>query len=577
MKTLPNHLNRYVVNQNYDRYTSEDQAVWRFIMRQLKSFLIVNGHKSYGEGLVKTGINTESIPRISQMDQKLQEFGWRAVPVSGFIPPAAFMEFQSLGFLPIACDMRTIDHILYTPAPDIVHEAAGHAPILIHPDFSDYLQKYASVARYSILSKEDLEQYAAIRDLSDIKENPSSSAQDIAQAEQRLAKVNGQIRFVSEAGYLARMNWWTAEYGLIGSLEHPKIFGAGLLSSIGESRHYMNPQVTKLPLSIDCLNYSYDITEPQPQLFVAHDFRQLHSVLEQLAEKMSFRRGGVAGLDEAIKAQTVNSVVLNSGLEIAGQLVQRRLYQDKPSYLQFQGPTQLAFDHTELAGHGISTHPHGFGTPVGFLKGQSRCLSEMEPKDLQKLGIVRGQKARLEFASGVVVEGTCQNILTMAGNNLLLSLVPCTVTLGEEILFDPSWGSFDMAVGSQVVSVFGGPADRQRYELKEDFVSSRVPEKSLSSEKRVCNQLYSEIRRLREQDRQIAGLEQKIVNLMDRYFADAPNQWLLGVEFLEWAYTLQHLSNSVERLREHLQSKVFSESSVAFCIDQGIKLASNGL
>src|SRR5690554_3441615 len=131
LQTIPSHLHKYIVEQNYDNYTWEDQEVWRFIMHQLKSFLSVHAHSAYVDGLEKTGISTESIPHISEMDQKLKEYGWRAVPVSGFIPPAAFMEFQAHGILPIACDMRSVEHILYTPAPDIVHEAAGHAPILI--------------------------------------------------------------------------------------------------------------------------------------------------------------------------------------------------------------------------------------------------------------------------------------------------------------------------------------------------------------------------------------------------------------------------------------------------------------
>src|SRR5262249_11541701 len=126
---IPPHLNKYIVDQNYARYSAEDQAVWRYIMRQLKSFLGQFGHPSYLAGLEKTGIGVNQIPHIDQIDEHLEKFGWSAVPVSGFIPPAAFMEFQSLGILPIASDMRSLDHLLYTPAPDIVHEAAGHAPI----------------------------------------------------------------------------------------------------------------------------------------------------------------------------------------------------------------------------------------------------------------------------------------------------------------------------------------------------------------------------------------------------------------------------------------------------------------
>lgn len=126
---LPFHLKKYIVEQDYDKYTSRDHAVWRYILRQLKNFLGTHAHESYLAGLEKTGIEIEQIPRIENISAHLEKFGWRALPVSGFIPPAAFMELQSLNILPIASDMRSLDHLLYTPAPDIVHEAAGHAPI----------------------------------------------------------------------------------------------------------------------------------------------------------------------------------------------------------------------------------------------------------------------------------------------------------------------------------------------------------------------------------------------------------------------------------------------------------------
>src|SRR5207237_10534435 len=114
-------------------------------------------------GFRETGISTERIPLIEEMDRNLRKFNWRAVAVSGFIPPAVFMEFLSLGILPIACDMRTLEHLAYTPAPDIVHEAAGHAPILIEPEFSEYLKSYARVAKKAIVNSTDLEVYEAIR------------------------------------------------------------------------------------------------------------------------------------------------------------------------------------------------------------------------------------------------------------------------------------------------------------------------------------------------------------------------------------------------------------------------------
>ena len=81
------------------------------------------------------------------MNDILGKIGWGAVAVDGFIPPAAFMEFQAYKVLVIACDMRQLHHIEYTPAPDIVHEAAGHAPIIVDREYSDYLQRFGEVGR----------------------------------------------------------------------------------------------------------------------------------------------------------------------------------------------------------------------------------------------------------------------------------------------------------------------------------------------------------------------------------------------------------------------------------------------
>ncbi|MES3036411.1 MAG: phenylalanine 4-monooxygenase, partial [Bdellovibrionota bacterium] len=216
MQSLPFHLRKYIVEQDDAKYSPIDHATWRFILRSLRNFHSSHAHPAYLKGLEDTGIEIDHIPSIRDISSKLEKFGWRALPVSGFIPPAAFMELQALNVLPIASDMRSIDHLLYTPAPDIVHEAAGHAPLLSHPEYANYLRQYAQVAKMSIISQEDLNLYEAIRELSDLKENPASTEEQILSAEKRLEQTSKGITDISEATQLGRMNWWTAEYGLIG-------------------------------------------------------------------------------------------------------------------------------------------------------------------------------------------------------------------------------------------------------------------------------------------------------------------------------------------------------------------------
>src|ERR1700739_1987015 len=271
----PKHLLQFAVDQRYDDYTSVDHAVWRFIMRQNTFFLREYAHKVYFQGLLDTGISFERIPRIEEMNEILGKIGWGAVAVDGFIPPAAFMEFQAYKVLVIACDMRQIHHIEYTPAPDIVHEAAGHAPIIVDGEYSEYLQRFGEVGAKAMSSKKDFELYQAIRHLSILKERPNADSKEVDEATKLVEHRQKNRGEPSEMALLSRLHWWTVEYGLIGTPENPKIYGAGLLSSIGESVGCMKDEVKKLWYTIDAVNYRYDITKPQPQLFVTPNFQNL--------------------------------------------------------------------------------------------------------------------------------------------------------------------------------------------------------------------------------------------------------------------------------------------------------------
>ncbi len=320
---LPPHLRRFVVTQDYDAYTPRDHAVWRHILRRLTAHLKERAHPRYLAGLAATGIVVERIPRIDEMNLELARVGWAAVAVRGFIPPAVFTELQSRRVLAIAADIRTHEHIEYTPAPDIVHESAGHAPFIADETYAEYLKACGEAGFRAIASAEDQAVFEAIRNLSVVKEDPAASPEEVALAEERLRAASASVRYVSESTRASRLYWWTAEYGLVGSLDDPKLYGAGLLSSIGEAVHCLGPQVEKRPLTAACADVAYDITRMQPQLFVARDFDQLFEVLAAFVATLSWKRGGDAGLDEAIRARTVNHLVLSGGRELSGKVVER--------------------------------------------------------------------------------------------------------------------------------------------------------------------------------------------------------------------------------------------------------------
>jgi len=169
----------------------------------------------------------------------------------------------------------------------------------------------------------------------------------------------------------------------------------------------------------------------------------------------------------AINAKTLSTVALNSGVQVSGIFSEILCDpQGNPAYLRTNGPTQLAWKGTELPDQGTAHHRHGFGSPVGGLRNLSRCLSEYSIGELSAQGIETGRSVRLEFRSGVTVEGDLQDVYRHEGANLLFSFSGCTVnSFSGECLFDPTWGVYDMAVGASIESVCAGPADSHRYRV----------------------------------------------------------------------------------------------------------------
>ena len=531
--SLPEHLRPFVKHQNYQQYTPQDQAAWRFIMSELTHQLTESAHPVYLEGLAKTGISLDHIPSIEEMNDCLRDLDWRAVVVDGFIPPAIFMEFQALKILVIALDMRSADHLLYTPAPDIVHESAGHAPFIVDIDYAEFLQRFGEVGMKAISTKTDLEQYEVIRQLSILKACPESKDEDIADAEETLKGLRERDDTPSEAALLTRLHWWTVEYGLVGSMEDYKIFGAGLLSSLGESQRCVDDlRVRKIPLTVNAVNTPYDITTEQPQLFVTKSCKHLTQVLEEFAASMCFVKGGAESVQKAIEAESVCTAVYDSGLQVSGRFSEVLCdVVGNATYIRTEGPTQIAYKDKELSEHGVDTHAQGFGSPVGRLKDFHRCLSEYSVDELKTHGIRVGETVELEYLSGITVRGILREIVRHDHRNLLLSFDDCSVTdLEGRVLFSPDWGVYDLAVGSTITSVFGGVADREKRQLFRPTPSGTAT--NLSHDENLMK-AYSAVADLntRATPVDVAELTPEITNLLSQY----PNDWLIRSELLNVA------------------------------------------
>ncbi|MFY7670304.1 aromatic amino acid hydroxylase [Tenacibaculum sp. MEBiC06402] len=542
-KKLPKHLHKFVVKQPYDEYTPQNQAVWRYVMRMNVDYLSKVAHGSYIEGLKKTGISVDTIPKMEGMNRILKEIGWAAVSVDGFIPPNAFMEFQAYNVLVIASDMRTIDHIKYTPAPDIIHEAAGHAPIIANPEYAEYLRRFGEIGAKAISSARDYEMYEAIRLLSILKENPNSTQKEINEAQEKVEWLQDNMGELSEMSQIRNLHWWTVEYGLIGTLENPKIYGAGLLSSIGESKWCMQDAVKKLPYTLEASNVSFDITKPQPQLFVTPDFAHLSLVLEQYANTMGIRKGGLSGINKLIDSQSVGTIELSTGVQISG--VFTNVITDannKPIYIQTTGETALANRDKELIGHGTNYHKEGFGSPIGKLKGINIPIENMSPRDLEAYGIYEGEKVSLEFEGGVKVEGeVITGTRDLRGRIQLISFKNCTVTYFDTVLFHPDWGIYDMAVGVEVVSAYAGPADVNSYGDIGKVSETKTHKINYSDSDCELYSLYNQVRQMRENN---SVTEEAVLGTFALIQEKFSSDWLLALELYELAeekgYEIQH-------------------------------------
>lgn len=569
---LPAHLQQYIKPQNYDEYTPINQAVWRYVMRKNVDYLSKVAHKSYLDGLRQTGISIDHIPNMYGMNRILKEIGWAAVAVDGFIPPAAFMEFQAYNVLVIASDIRQIEHIEYTPAPDIIHEGAGHAPIIANPEYAEYLRRFGEIGCKAISSAKDYDIYEAIRHLSIIKEAEDTPQEEIEAAEKKVDELQNSAGELSEMAQIRNLHWWTVEYGLIGSLGHPKIYGAGLLSSIGESKSCMTDKVKKLPYTIEAAQQEFDITKPQPQLYVTPDFAHLSSVLEEFANTMALRRGGLEGLRKLINSKNIGTIELSTGLQISGNFSRAIKHEGKPIYFQTTGKTALAHREKELVGHGTHNHPDGFGSPVGKLKGINLAIEDMSPRDLRAYDIYEAERIKLEFEGGIIVQG---EIITgtrnLQGKIILISLKDCTVTHGEDVLFKPEWGKFDMAIGKEVISAFAGPADIHSFDLITHKPSSTTIKSKKTHEREELESLYKSVRNIREGENAKFSLDAALEITKKQH----PKDWLLTVEIYE--LVSENDPELAEAALKHLHEVKERRPEIAHLIDDGIDMVTHKL
>ena len=321
---------------------------------------------------------------------------------------------------------------------------------------------------------------------------------------------------------------------------------------------------------MDVVNKKFDITKPQPQLFVTPDFCHLSTVLEAFAHGMGLRTGGKKSVEKLVNSQEVGTVELSTGIQVSGVFENVIPHAKNPllvAYIQTTGATALAYRNQELIGHGSSVHNKGFGFPVGSLKGVPMPIEDMTPSDLEANGILEGNTTELTFESGVIVKG---KIITgyrnVFGKIILISFEECIVKFKDQILFEPKWGQYDMAIGKLISSAYAGPADPHHFPFEKHSLM-RTPLSSTSNSK---DSLYSEIAKAKHEKKQHV---QRIKSIGHRIESAAPTDWLLTLNFYELCHEKQN-STWKNRALNQLHQMKKDNPSLVHLIDDGLSLFS---
>jgi phenylalanine-4-hydroxylase len=216
--------------QQPDDYSAEDQAVWRLLVDRQTGLAQQFACAEFLQGLETLGIG-DNIPDFDAVNARLEPLtGWKVVGVPGLIPDAVFYDHLAHRRFPVTVWIRKRSELDYLVEPDLFHDFFGHVPLLSNPVFADYMQRYG----------------------------------------QRAMEAGAHIDL------LARLYWYTVEFGLIRTPQGLKIYGAGILSSAKEVRHAIDGDVERLPFeAVKVMRRPYEIDKLQNTYFVLDDFRQL--------------------------------------------------------------------------------------------------------------------------------------------------------------------------------------------------------------------------------------------------------------------------------------------------------------
>jgi phenylalanine-4-hydroxylase len=229
----------FTIEQDWAAYSAEEHAIWRTLFHRQQEILRQRACPEFLDGLAGLGVAADGIPDFRRLNTLLDAAtGWTIVAVPGLVPDAVFFGHLANRRFPSTCFIRRADQLDYLQEPDIFHDVYGHVPMLMNPVFADYMQAYGK---------------GGIKAL-------------------RLGSLER----------LARLYWYTVEFGLIRSRAGIRIYGSGIVSSKGESIYSLESPVPNR-IAFDLLRImrtAYRIDDFQETYFVIDSFEQLFAATQ---------------------------------------------------------------------------------------------------------------------------------------------------------------------------------------------------------------------------------------------------------------------------------------------------------
>lgn len=230
----------YTVDQGWESYSAEDHAIWRQLFDRQARLLPGRVVPEFLEGLEFLAVAADGIPDFRRLNELLgKATGWEIVAVPGLVPDEIFFDHLANRRFPATNWIRSPAQLDYLEEPDLFHDVFGHVPLLANPIFADYMQAYGK---------------GGLR-----------------------ASGKGALQ------YLARLYWYTVEFGLITTEDGLRIYGAGIVSSKTESKFCLeSASPNRIMFDLErVMSTRYRIDDFQESYFVIKSFKHLFDATAQ--------------------------------------------------------------------------------------------------------------------------------------------------------------------------------------------------------------------------------------------------------------------------------------------------------